>query len=57
MEEPAGTIFISAKPDPIRCRRSEPADNPGTKRKLPESRTPIERADERVAKSVCVSAT
>jgi hypothetical protein len=46
-EEPAGTIFVSAKPDPIRRRRSEPANNPGTERKLPESRTPIERAGER----------
>jgi hypothetical protein len=36
-DEPAGTIFVSAKPDPIRRRRSEPANNPGTKRKLPES--------------------
>jgi hypothetical protein len=47
VEEPAGTIFISAKPDPIWRRRSEPANKPGNKRKLPESRTPIERADER----------
>jgi hypothetical protein len=47
VEEPAGTIFISAKPDPIRRRRSEPADNSGTEPKLPESCTPSERADER----------
>ena len=47
MEEPAGTIFVIAKPDPIRRRRSEPANNPGTERKLPESRTPIERVVER----------
>src|SRR5205085_6197750 len=36
-----------AEPDPIRRRRSEPANNPGTERKLPESRAPIERAGER----------
>ena len=46
VEKPAGTIFISAKPDPIRRRRSEPANNPGTERKLLEARTPIERAGE-----------
>jgi hypothetical protein len=46
VEEPAGTIFISAKPDPIRRRRSEPANNPGTERRLPESRATIEQLDD-----------
>ena len=36
-----------AEPDPIRRRRGEPANNPGAERKLPESRTWIERLGER----------
>jgi len=56
--KPAGAIFVSSKPDPIRRRRSEPANNLGTERKLPESRTTIERAGEQGREQgVCVSAT
>src|SRR5437868_6556816 len=46
-EEQAGTLFVSAEPDPIWRRRSEAADHPGTERKLSESRTRIERLGER----------